>query len=95
MYYRLKLTNYFDVWGNKKDGWEVNDACIEWDDVWTQDLDDKTLLKILKNTGFLQKHVRTNQLNFDWVGPECCEILIRRNGYPLGRINIIDERRDD
>ena len=91
MYYRLKLINYFDVWGNKKDGWDVNNACVEWDDVWTSDLDNKTLLKILKNTDFLRKNVRINQIDFDWIGPECCEISVRRNLYPLGRIEIIDQ----
>ena len=95
MYYRLRFTNYFDVWGNKKDGWEVNNQCIEWDDVWTSDLDNKTLLKILKNTGFLQKHVRANQLIFDWLGPECCELSVRRDYYPLGRIEIIDQMEED
>lgn len=92
MYYRLKLINYFDVWGNKKDGWEVNNLCVEWDDVWSCELDNKTLLKILKNTDFLQKHVRTNQLIFDWIGHECCEISVRKSHYPLGRIEIIDQK---
>ena len=95
MYYRLRFTNYFDVWGNKKDGYEVNDACIEWDDVWTSELDNRTLLNILKNTGFLEKNVRINQINFDWVGPECCEILTRYNEFPLGRIDVIDEKEED
>lgn len=94
MYYRLRLTHYFDVWGNEKDGYDVNDARIVWDDIWTHDLDDKTLLKILKNTGFLQKHVRTNQLNFDWPGPDYCEITLRKNYYPLCRIDIIDWKED-
>jgi len=95
MYYRLKLINYFDVWGNEKDGWEVNNQCIEWDDVWTSDLSNKTLLNILKNTDFLQQNVRTNQLIFDWVGPEICEISIKRNLYPLGRLEIIDQIEDN
>ena len=95
MYYRLRLIDYFDIWGNKKDGYEVNNACIEWDDVWTSELDDKTLLRILKNTDFLQKKVRINQIDFDWLGPECCEILTRRNRYPLGRLEIIDKKEDD
>ena len=94
MYYRLRLVNYFDVWGNKKDGWDVNNACVEWDDVWTCDLDDKTLLKILKSTGFLRKDVRINQLNFDWLGPDYCEITLRKNYYPLCRIDIIDWKED-
>jgi len=94
MYYKIRLTHYFDVWGNEKDGYEVNDARIVWDDVWTCDLEDRTLLNILKNTGFLAKNVRINQLDFEWLGPEYCEISVRRNGYPLARIDIIDWRED-
>lgn len=94
MYYKLRLTHYFDIWGNEDDGWDVNDARVVWDNIWTNELDAKTLLNILKNTGFLQKHVRTNQLNFDWLGPDYCEISTRRNGYPLGRIDIIDWKED-
>jgi len=94
MYYRLRLTNYFDVWGNKKDGYEVNDACIEWDDVWSCELDNKTLLKILKNTDFLQQNVRINQIDFEWLGPEVCEISVRKTQYPLGRIEIIDQKEN-
>ena len=90
MYYKLRLVDYTDVWGNEKQGWEVNNLCIEWDNVWTSSLDDETLLEILKSTDFLQKHVTINQIDFEWVGSDCCEILIRRNKYPLGRIDIID-----
>lgn len=92
MYYRLRLVNYFDVWGNKKDGWEVNNLCTEWEDVWTSELDDKTLLDILKNTEFLRKDVRINEIDFEWVGPEICEISVKNTYYPLGRIEIIDQR---
>ena len=95
MYYKLRLINYFDVWGNAKEGWDINNACIEWDDVWSCELDDRTLLNILKNTRFLKKNVKINQVVFEWLGPEICEILTRRDGYPLGRIEIIDQMEDD
>ena len=26
--------NYFDVWGNKKDGYEINNQCVEFDDLY-------------------------------------------------------------
>ena len=90
MYYKLRLVNYYDVWGDAKTGWEINDALILCDNIWTSKLDSKTLLNILKSIGFIQKNVRTNQLNFDWLGPDYCEISIRHNEYPLARIDIID-----
>lgn len=94
MYYRLRLVDYIDVWGNEKDGWEINNLSVEWNDVWTSSLDDKTLLKILKITGFLQKNIRINQIHFEWVGPEVCEIQVRKTLYPLGRLEIIDQKED-
>ena len=48
------LRNYFDVWGNAKDGWEVNNSCIEFDDLnITDDATEKDILKYLKKIGFL------------------------------------------
>ncbi len=48
------LINYFDVWGNSRDGWEVNDQCIEFDDlIIDDDANDQDILHYLKDIGFL------------------------------------------
>lgn len=48
------LINYFDVWGNAKDGYEVNNQCIEFADlVIADDATDKDILNYLKEIGFL------------------------------------------
>lgn len=48
------LRNYFDVWGNAKDGWVVNNSCIEFDDLnITDDATEKDILRYLKGIGFL------------------------------------------
>ena len=48
------LRNYFDVWGNEKDGWEVNNSCIEFDDLHiSDDATEKEILKYLKDINFL------------------------------------------
>lgn len=48
------LHNYFDVWGNEKDGWEVNNSCIEFDDLnISDDTTEKEILKYLKDINFL------------------------------------------
>lgn len=42
------VTNYFDVWGNAKDGWEVNNQCIEFNDlVITDDATKKDICEYL------------------------------------------------
>ena len=53
-YTRYMLQNYFDVWGNADDGWEVNDQCTEFDDLYlSNDITNKEILEYLKGIGFL------------------------------------------
>lgn len=48
------LINYFDVWGNAKDGWEVNNLCTEKTGITiTDDATDKEILDYLVHVGFL------------------------------------------
>lgn len=83
---KAEFTNYFDVWGNKKDGWEVNNLCVRFvADIEPCEMNDRDLLRLLKAQRFLKKECRTNQLLFDWVGPDMVEIGVKRDLYPLGR----------
>ena len=51
---KFTLINYFDVWGNEKDGWEVNNQCIEFDDIHlADDITDKEICEYLRQTGYL------------------------------------------
>ena len=53
-YQTYNLRNYFDVWGNETDGWEVNNSCIEFDDlVISDESTNKEILSFLKLIGFL------------------------------------------
>ena len=48
------LVNYFDVWGNPTDGYEVNNQCIECNDlVITDDATDKEICEYLRKAGYL------------------------------------------
>ena len=48
------LINYFDVWGNEKDGWEVNNCCTEFNDLCLDEkITHKEILTYLKKTGYL------------------------------------------
>ena len=74
------LINYFDVWSNKKEGFEVNNQCTEATDiVFINEPDDKDLLKFLKSIQFFKKHVRLNMLTI-------------RNDFDL--IEIFEKRSD-
>lgn len=51
---RYELINYFDVWGNAKDGWEINNLCVEFDDLYlADDITKKEILNYLVDREFL------------------------------------------
>lgn len=48
------LINYFDVWGNAEDGYEVNNQCIEAEDVIiTEDATDQDIIDYLFNNEYI------------------------------------------
>ncbi len=85
----IRLVNYFDVWGNEEEGWQVNDLCAEWER-YVPDLEDETLLQLLIDEGFLRCDVQPDQIDFVFVGPEMTEIEQTEDGYPLGRFEILE-----
>lgn len=89
-YFRLKLVDYFDVWTNDKGGYQVNNLCTLFDDIYTVDLEDRTLLNILKKIGYLKKDIRIDQITFIDEYP-FIEIEERRTNYPLGRLEVLEE----
>ena len=53
------LINYFDVWGNEVDGWEVNNACSKFDDLEiADDATEQDIIDYLCNIEFF----KTNDL---------------------------------
>lgn len=65
MKHRWRLIDY-DVWGNSKDGYEVNQAfrtstVVEFAD----DISDDALIRLLKREGVLKKGVRKSRIGID------------------------------
>ena len=89
-YFRLKLVDYFDVWTDDEGGYQVNNLCTLFDDIYTVDLEDRTLLSILKKIGYLKKDIRLDQITFIDEYP-FIEIEERRTNYPLGRLEVLEE----
>ena len=49
------LINYFDVWGNAEDGYEVNNQCVEADDVViTEDATDEDIIDFLYQNEYVK-----------------------------------------
>jgi hypothetical protein len=71
-----------DVWGNAKEGYEVNDRYhldnLELSDNATE----KELVKILKSMDYLKKTVKMKQLKIDW-DEDYTTIDSAKTGKPL------------
>lgn len=88
---RFKLINYFDVWGNAKDGWEINNQCVEFDDLYiTDDCSKKEILDYLKNNGYLTTSDMRRLEVVDYG--EVIEINERKGGKPLYGLQIVYQK---
>lgn len=85
---QYRLINYFDVWGNAKDGYEVNNLCIEREDlIIDDDCTDKEILIFLVGIGFLATSDRRKVYLEDFG--EFIQIYARKGNYPLGRLEVM------
>jgi hypothetical protein len=89
----VKLINYFDVWGNKKDGWEINNLCEEnaGELFLHEECTHKDILQKLKEVGFLKSTTRMNQLVFEGLGDFGVEIYQKKDMQPICRIEFVHE----
>lgn len=84
---KYSLINYFDVWGSKKDGWEVNNQCVEVDDlVITDDATEKDILEYLVSIGFLATADR-RRVRLEDYGDNM-EIYAVKGHMPLGCLSL-------
>lgn len=85
---QYRLINYFDVWGNKRDGWEVNNLCEEGIIELPENFTDKDMIKALKEFGFFKKTVRSNQLDI-WNDYHMIEFSQRKDQQPICRLELV------
>ena len=80
---KILVTNYFDVWGNKKEGWEVNNCCHDVYNVRRFDPYNKAAtLRFLKRIDFLKKSVRLASLSIE-EAENALYISQSRDGCPV------------
>ena len=80
------LINYFDVWGNAKDDWEVNNLCTEKTGITiTEDATDKEILDYLVQIGFLATS-DMQKVKIDTIDGDMMEIYAVKGMQPLGRL---------
>ena len=83
-----KLIDYFDVWGNQEDGWEVNNLCSLEEDYGfltiADDATDKDIVDYLIQIGYLGDEAKGN---IRIEGDDCIiELFGAENDMPLGRL---------
>ena len=84
-----KLIDYFDVWGNAEDGWEVNDlTTVEDDIVITEDSSDEDIIDFLIQIEYLKPEAREN-VHLESYDNEMIEIVQTKDDYPIGRLEMI------
>lgn len=78
-----ELWDYFDVWGNEQDGWEVNNQTkVEENIVVGDNWENDDIVKYLVQQGYFKTEVKPDNLYILW---ECdyIEIYDKENGKPL------------
>ena len=80
------LINYFDVWGNEEDGFEVNNCCVEFDDLCiTPEASDNDIIDYLYNLGFLNNNDYT-KFTVESFDADFIEIFASDDMYPICRL---------
>ena len=84
-----RLIDYFDVWGNATDGWEVNNlTCVEDDISLLEDSTNEEIINFLILIGYLKSEAKGN-IYLESYDNEIIEIVQTKDDYPLGRLEMI------
>lgn len=84
-----KLIDYFDVWGNATDGWEVNDlTTVIYDIAIAEDATDEEIIDYLIQLEYLKPEAKEN-VHLESYDNEMIEIVQTKDDYPLGRLEMI------
>ena len=92
---KYRLINFFDVWGNAVDGWEINNQCIEGEDFHIdENAAKKEICEYLKNARYL----KTSDMRKLYVDNSSCasviEIYERKGMMPLFAFEEVKENGD-
>ncbi len=79
---KYEVMNYFDVWGNAKEGWEVNDQFYEGTMEFPEHPTDKEICDVLKNNGLLNSS-DMRRLKIENLGPGSVEVYQKKGMKPL------------
>lgn len=87
---KVQLINYFDVWGNEEDGYEVNNLCKEGEPFdLPKGFTDEQLLEALKEMEFFNNRATLETVRFEDLHDFGVEFYVARTGEPVGRVEIL------
>lgn len=82
----------YDVWGNERDGFEVNDRYMRRDVIEVpDDATDADFILALKRAGWLKRNVRVSSIGIEGESDYTLYFTHTPTGYPLFEL----ERRQD
>lgn len=82
-FHGYSLINYFDVWGNEEDGWEVNNQFVECDDLMiSDDAYGDEIVEYMIKANYLTEDAR-GAVTIDEIGDGMIDIVVLETGEPL------------
>lgn len=85
------LIDYFDVWGDEIDGWEVNDSCTIADNITISDeATDKEIIDYLVDVLHWISPEYRDMVYLDDCYGEMIEIYYKTTDMPLGSLRLIN-----
>ena len=90
---KYKIVDYFDVWGNPIDGWEVNNLTSYYDTDDTclriaEDATDEEIIDFLIQINYLKPEAK-ELVYLESYDNEMIEIVQAKDDYPIGRLEMI------
>lgn len=87
-YTKYRLIDYFDVWGNEEDGFEVNNlACIEENIIISDDSTNEDIINYLFKICYLNTNdCSLFEVENNW---DMIEISLK-NGFPVCRLEVTE-----
>jgi hypothetical protein len=79
----INICNYFDVWGNQKDGYEVNSWNYPVKNLGAEIDSEKDILNLLKEQGLLNEKCRINQVTIEDESNGLIMIYERKTRKPM------------
>ena len=83
---KFQVVDYYDVWGNETDGWDVNGVSREdcYIDLVFDNTDDEIIEKLVE-VRYLNADA-VDHVNVDWLDDTMIELTVKENGFPVGRL---------